>query len=74
MDRGRADRPRQMEWHQPDPAAENFQRTPKTNSASGFWEFAVDGLRADQYWSGQIGRLILEYRLDDDPPLARNSS
>jgi membrane-associated phospholipid phosphatase len=48
----------------------NFQRTPKTNSASFFWEYAVGGLRAHQYWNGQIGRLVLEYRLDDDPPLA----
>ncbi len=48
----------------------NFQRTPKTNSASFFWEYAVGGLRAHQYWSDQIGRLILEHRLDDDPPLA----
>jgi membrane-associated phospholipid phosphatase len=31
---------------------------------------AVGGLRGHQYWSEQIGRLVLEYRLDDDPPLA----
>jgi membrane-associated phospholipid phosphatase len=48
----------------------NFQRTPKSNSASFFWEYAVGGLRGHQYWSAQIGRLVLEYRLDDDPPLA----
>src|SRR5882724_3778186 len=45
-------------------------RTAKTNSAAYFWEYAAGGLRAHQYWSGQIGRLVLEYRLDDDPPLA----
>jgi len=48
----------------------NFARTSKTNSAAYFWEYAVGGLRAHQYWSRQIGRLLLEYRLDNDPPLA----
>jgi hypothetical protein len=47
-----------------------FQRTPKTNAAANFWEYAAGGLRAHHYRSGQIGRLILEYRLDDNPPLA----
>jgi membrane-associated phospholipid phosphatase len=59
----------------PEKAAElaelkTFQRTPKTNAAANFWEYAAGGLRAHHYWSGQIGRLILEYRLDDNPPLA----
>jgi membrane-associated phospholipid phosphatase len=59
----------------PEKAAElaelkTFARTTKTNSAANFWEYAVGGLRAHQYWSGQIGRLILEYRLDDNPPWA----
>jgi len=58
----------------PEKAAElaelkNFQRTPKTNAAAFFWEYAAGGPRAHQYWSGQIGRL-LEYRLEDNPPLA----
>jgi len=62
-------------YDSPEKAAElselkNFQRTPKTNSAAYFWEYAAGGLRAHQYWSGQIGRLVLEYGLDDDPPLA----
>jgi len=48
----------------------NFPRTPKTNSAAYFWEYAVGGLRGHQYWAGQINRLALEYRLDNDPPLA----
>jgi membrane-associated phospholipid phosphatase len=48
----------------------NFERTPKTNSAAFFWEYAVGGLRGHQYWADQIGRLVLEYRLDDDAPLA----
>jgi hypothetical protein len=59
----------------PEKAAElaelkNFQRTPKTNTAAYFWEYAAGGLRAHQYWSGQIGRLVLEYRLEGNPPLA----
>jgi membrane-associated phospholipid phosphatase len=62
-------------YDSPEKAAElteikNFPRTPKTNSAAYFWEYAVGGLRAHQYWSGQIGRLVLEHRLDNDPPLA----
>jgi len=65
-------------YDSPEKAAElaeikNFPRTPKTNSAAYFWEYAVGGLRAHQYWSGQIGRLVLEYRLDNDPPLAARS-
>jgi membrane-associated phospholipid phosphatase len=48
----------------------NFPRTPKTNTAAFFWEYAVGGLRFHQYWAGQIGRLVLENRLDNDPPLA----
>src|SRR5215475_4363293 len=47
-----------------------FPRTPKTNAAANFWEYAAGGLRAHHYWSWQIGRLILEYRLADNPPLA----
>jgi membrane-associated phospholipid phosphatase len=59
----------------PEKAAElaelkNFQRTPKTNTAAHFWEYAAGGPRAHQYWSGQLGRLVLEYRLEDNPPLA----
>jgi len=62
-------------YNSPDKAAElaeikNFERTPKTNSAAFFWEYAVGGLRGHQYWADQIGRLVLEYRVDADPPLA----
>jgi membrane-associated phospholipid phosphatase len=62
-------------YDSPEKAAElaeikNFPRTPKTNSAAFFWEYAVGGLRSHQYWAGQTGRLIFEYRLDHDPPLA----
>jgi len=48
----------------------SFPRTPKTNSAAYFWEYAVGGLRGHQYWAEQIGRLVLENRLDNDPPRA----
>jgi len=62
-------------YDSPEKAAElaeikSFPRTPKTNSAAYFWEYAVGGLRGHQYWGEQIGRLALEYRLGDDPPLA----
>lgn len=62
-------------YDSPEKAAElaeikNFPLTPKTNSAAYFWEYAVGGLRGHQYCAGQIGRLVLESRLDNDPPLA----
>jgi hypothetical protein len=62
-------------YDSPEKAAElaeikNFPRTPKTNSAAYFWEYAVGGLRGHQYWAGQINRLALEYRFENDPPLA----
>src|SRR5438067_1444559 len=62
-------------YDSPEKAAElaeikNFPRTPKTNSAAYFWEYAVGGLRSHQYWAGQTGRLVLEHRLDNDPPRA----
>ena len=67
--------PPPLAYDSPEKAAElvelkTFQRTPKTNAAAYFWEYAVGGMRAHQYWSGQIGRLVLEYRLDDNPPVA----
>jgi hypothetical protein len=33
-----------------------------------FWEDAVGGLRAHQYWNEQLSKKTLEYRLDDNPP------
>jgi membrane-associated phospholipid phosphatase len=62
-------------YDSPEKAAElaeikNFPRTPKTNSAAYFWEYAVGGLRGHQYWAGQINRLALEYQLADAPPRA----
>ena len=62
-------------YDSPEKAAElaeikNFQRTPQTNNEALFWEAAVGGLRAHQYWNEQLGKKTLEYRLDDDPPRA----
>jgi membrane-associated phospholipid phosphatase len=62
-------------YDSPEKAAElaelrNFPRTPLTNNEALFWEAAVGGLRAHQYWNEQIGKKTLEYRLDDDPPRA----
>ena len=48
----------------------NFKRTPLTNNAAMFWEAAVGGLRAHQYWNEQVSKKVLEYRLDADPPRA----
>jgi len=48
----------------------SFPRTPLTNNEALFWEAAVGGLRAHQYWNEQISRKTLEYQLDDNPPRA----
>jgi membrane-associated phospholipid phosphatase len=48
----------------------NFPRTPLTNNEALFWEVAVGGLRAHQYWNEQVSKKTLEYRLDDNPPRA----
>jgi membrane-associated phospholipid phosphatase len=48
----------------------NFPRTPQTNNEAAFWEAAVGGLRAHQYWNEQLSKKTLEYRLDGDPPRA----
>jgi hypothetical protein len=48
----------------------NFPRTPLTNNEALFWEAAVGGLRAHQYWNEQLSKKTLEYRLDEDPPRA----
>jgi membrane-associated phospholipid phosphatase len=62
-------------YDSPEKAAElaeikNFPRTPQTNNEAMFWEAAVGGLRAHQYWNEQLGKKTLEYRLDDNPPRA----
>jgi membrane-associated phospholipid phosphatase len=48
----------------------NFPRTPVTNNIASFWEHAVGGLRAYQYWNEQLSKKSLEYRLDTSPPRA----
>ena len=48
----------------------NFKRTPLSNNAAAFWEHAVGGLRAHQYWNEQLSKKTLEYRLDASPPRA----
>src|SRR6516225_10129702 len=48
----------------------NFPRTALTNNEALFWEAAVGGLRAHQYWNEQLSKKTLEYRLDDNPPRA----
>jgi membrane-associated phospholipid phosphatase len=62
-------------YDSPEKAAEldeirNFPRTPQTNNEALFWEAAVGGLRAYQYWNDQLSRKTLEYRLDNNPPRA----
>jgi membrane-associated phospholipid phosphatase len=62
-------------YDSPEKAAElaeikSFPRTPQTNNEALFWEAAVGGLRAYQYWNDQLSRKTLEYRLDNNPPRA----
>jgi membrane-associated phospholipid phosphatase len=62
-------------YDSPEKAAElaeikNFARTPQSNNEALFWEAAVGGLRAYQYWNDQLSRKTLEYRLDNNPPRA----
>jgi membrane-associated phospholipid phosphatase len=62
-------------YDSPEKAAEldeikGFPRTPQTNNEALFWEAAVGGLRAYQYWNDQLSRKTLEYRLDNNPPRA----
>jgi hypothetical protein len=59
----------------PEKAAElaelkSFARTPQTNNEALFWEAAVGGLRAHQYWNEQLSKKTLEYRLNENPPRA----
>jgi membrane-associated phospholipid phosphatase len=67
--------PPPVPYDSPEKAAElteikSFPRTPLTNNEALFWEVAVGGLRAHQYWNEQLAKKTLEYRLDDDPPRA----
>jgi PAP2 superfamily protein len=47
-----------------------FQRTPKHVADALFWEYAVGGARSYQFWNEQVGRKLLEYRLDHNAPRA----
>jgi membrane-associated phospholipid phosphatase len=47
-----------------------FPRTPLTNNEALYWEVAVGGLRAHQYWNELLSKKTLEYRLDANPPRA----
>jgi membrane-associated phospholipid phosphatase len=64
-----------LPYDSPEKAAElaelkTFPRTPLTNNEASFWEAAVGGLRAYQYWNEQLSKKTLEYRLDNNPPRA----
>jgi len=48
----------------------SFQRTPKTNDIAYFWQFAVAGTRAHQFWNMQVGRQVSQHHWDDNPPKA----
>jgi membrane-associated phospholipid phosphatase len=48
----------------------SFPRTPKTNNVAFFWQYAVAGTNAYQYWYEQTSQKISQYRLDDNPPRA----
>ena len=49
---------------------QTFERTPVTNAIAAFWEFGAGGRRSYWFWNEETSRLILEARLDDNPPLA----
>ena len=48
----------------------NFARTPQTNNAAFFWQFADAGTNGFQFWHEQTSQKISQYRLDDNPPRA----
>jgi membrane-associated phospholipid phosphatase len=47
-----------------------FRRTPKTDADAFFWEYAAGGARSYEFWNEQVGKKLLEYRLDDNAPRA----
>jgi membrane-associated phospholipid phosphatase len=62
-------------YNSPEKAAElaeikSFPRTPQTNNEALFWEAAVGGLRAHQFWNEVLSKKTLEYGLADNPPRA----
>lgn len=48
----------------------SFQRTPITNDRANFWQFAVAGARAHQFWNVQVDREVSQHHWDDNPPKA----
>lgn len=47
-----------------------FTRTPKSNADAFFWEHAAGGLRGFAFWNDQVGKKLMEYRMDDNAPQA----
>jgi hypothetical protein len=47
-----------------------FPRTPKSNDAAFFWQFAVAGTRGYHWWHEHVGEQIALHRLDINPPRA----
>jgi membrane-associated phospholipid phosphatase len=47
-----------------------FRRSPGTDARALFWEYAAGGARGYQFWNAQVGRKLLEYRLDHNAPRA----
>src|SRR5579864_977559 len=47
-----------------------FVRTPKSNDAAFFWQYAVAGTRGYHWWHEQVGPQIALHGLDMNPPRA----
>ena len=47
----------------------NLQRTLRTNALAFFWEYGAGGSRGYWFWNKELSAKLLEYRLDDNPPL-----
>lgn len=48
----------------------NFARTPKSNDAAFFWQYAVAGTRGYHWWHERVGEQIALHGLDSNPPRA----
>ena len=47
-----------------------FPRTPKSNDAAFFWQYAVAGTRGYYWWHEKVGEQIALHGLDTNPPRA----
>lgn len=47
-----------------------FPRTPKTNDAAFFWQFAAAGTRGYHWWHAHVGEQLTLHGLDTNPPRA----